>query len=98
YSLYQDPGYRQSIHEFLFSLRFEDWKEPKVQAATLKGDGIIGAWFGVGMFGGKLHTGYAIFFSNGQAFFGNRFPLRGCADFNTWIDAEEVPRYWGTYQ
>jgi hypothetical protein len=98
YSLYQAPAYYQAIHEFLFSLKFDDWKDPKVQPGTLKGDGIIGVWAGITTFAGKLHTAYAIFYSNGQVFFASRFPLRGCHQFNTWIDAEEVPRYWGTYE
>ena len=28
---------------------------------------------------------------------GSRFPLEGCDQFDTWLDSEEVPRYWGTY-
>lgn len=98
YSFYQSPDHNRAVQEFLFSLNFDDWKTPDRQPGTLKADGIGGVWWGVSMFGGKLHTAYAIFFSNGQAFFGSRFPLRGCYELNTWIDAEEVPRYWGTFQ
>lgn len=98
YSLYEAPTYRRETLEFIFSLRFDGFKEPKVEPGTLKGEGIIGVWNGSSMFGTKLQPSYAIFFSNGQVYFSNRFPFRGCYEFNTWVDAEEVPQFWGTYQ
>ncbi|MDB5301555.1 MAG: hypothetical protein JWO87_3218 [Phycisphaerales bacterium] len=98
YSLYEASAYRRAVSEFIFGVQFSDWKDTKVEPGTVKGDGVIGVWAGITMFAGKLHTAYAIFFSNGQVFFASRFPLRGCHELNTWIDAEEVPRYWGTYE
>ncbi len=95
---YQDPRYHDAIQEFLFSVRFDDWKEPPPLApATLKGDGIIGVWNGISMMGGKFKACYAIFFSNGQAFFGSRYLMHGMDGLNTRVDAEMTPRYWGTY-
>jgi hypothetical protein len=97
YSVYDSPAYYPMLQEFLFSVGFDDWEKPKVEAASLKGDGIIGVWNGISFIGGGLHTTFAIFFSNGQVFFASRFPVYGCDEFNTWVDAEMVPRYWGTY-
>lgn len=96
--VYQDSRYYDVIQEFLFSVQFDDWKEPRLAPATLKGDGIVGCWVGISMLGGTFKGTYAIFFSNGQAYFGSRLPLHGMGDgFNGWVDAEVVPRYWGTY-
>lgn len=97
YSASQSPVYHQDIEQFLFTLHFDDFKEPALRPATLKGDTPVGVWSGISFIGGSLHTAYAICFSNSQVFFASRFPLRGCSDFNTWIDAEEFPRYWGTW-
>ena len=95
---YQDPRYYDVIQELLFSIRFDDWKEPPpLPRATLKGDGIVGVWNGISMMGGKLKACYAIFFSNGQAFFGSRYLMNGFDGLNTRVDAEMTPRYWGTY-
>jgi hypothetical protein len=33
--------------------QFDDWTDPKLEPATLKGGGIIGPWNGVGLFGGE---------------------------------------------
>jgi hypothetical protein len=97
YSLYDSPVHRQTVQEFIFAMKFDDWKDAVVEPASLKGDGIIGVWQGISMFGGNFKAAYAIFYSNGQVFFGSRFPLAGCDRQNTWIEAEKIPRYWGTY-
>ena len=97
YCLYDSPTFQRAVDEFLFSLRFDDWTDARVEPATLKGGGVIGVWNGIGLFGGQYKSAYAIFFSNGQVFYGSRFPHGGLADFDTWVDAELVPRYWGTY-
>jgi hypothetical protein len=98
YHSYNNPKYNQVIQEFLFSIQFDDWKDPELSNGSLTGNEIAGAWNGISMFGGKLNTSYAIFFSNGQVFFGSRFQLHGLDGINTWIEAEITPRYWGTYQ
>jgi hypothetical protein len=97
YSLYSFPAHHQAIQEFIFGMNFDDWTAAEVQPASLKGNGIVGVWNGISMFGGKLKASYAIFFANGQVFFGSRMPIHGCDEFNTWVDAEMVSRYWGTY-
>lgn len=97
YSLYDSPVHRRTIQEFVFGMAFDDWKDAVVAPASLKGDGIVGVWQGISMFGGTFKAAYAIFYSNGQVFFGSRFPLSGCDGQKTWIEAELTPRYWGTY-
>ena len=95
------------IENFLFSLQFPDWKEPVVKMGTIKGDGVAGVWQGIAMSVGMSNSGAGlgaqykvkqlIFFSNGQAFFGNNFPTKGLDELNTWIRAELNRRDWGTY-
>jgi hypothetical protein len=95
------------IENFLFSLQFDDWKEPVEKAATVKGDAVTGVWQGIALSVGTSKTGAAlgaefkvtqlIFFSNGQAFFGNTFPVEGLDELNTWVKAENNRRDWGTY-
>ena len=104
YSLYESRAHRRAARAFVFAMKFDDWTDAVVAPATLKGegkgagvDGIVGVWQGISMFGGQFKAAYAIFYSNGQAFFGSRFPMAGCDAQDTWIEAEETPRYWGTY-
>ena len=100
-------SYYNTIENFLFSLQFADWQEPPVKSGTVKGNGIIGAWQGIGMtvglpkagasLGAELKVLQLIFFSNGQAFFGKNFPTEGLDELNTFIRAENNRRDWGTY-
>jgi hypothetical protein len=89
------------VEKFLFSLKFDDWKEPVINSGTIHGEGIIGAWQGlglsVGINGAEIKVQQLILFSNGQAYYGKNFPAEGLDDFNTWIAAENNRRDWGTY-
>ena len=96
-SSYMDPRYYDGIQRFLFSVQFDDWKDPVVAPATLRGDGIVGVWAGLSMTGGTLGGAYAIFFANGQAYFASKFPIHGLDGLDTWVDREMRPRYWGTW-
>jgi hypothetical protein len=99
--------YFNDIENFLFSLQFGDWKEPLVKPATVKGDGFTGVWQGIALsvgapksgaeLGAEFKVKQLIFFSNGQAFFGNNFPVEGLDELNTWVRAENNRRDWGTY-
>jgi hypothetical protein len=105
------PSDRQNIYRdienFLFSLRFSDWPEKELKQATAKGEGLAGVWEGIGLsvgmtkpgavLGAELKGMYAIFFSNGQAFFASKFPTEGLDELNTYIEAELHARNWGTY-
>lgn len=85
------------ITDFIFNLRFSNFNSPDLKLPTLKGSEITGVWAGIGFMGGKLKTTYAIFFSNGQVYYGSSFPGEGLHGLNTYVDRERTPRYWGTY-
>ena len=99
--------YSNTIEEFLFSLKFDDWQEPAVTNGTLKGNVFTGVWQGLSMSVGLAKTGaelgaelkvkQLILFANGQAYFGKNFPLEGLDGINTLIKAENNPRDWGVY-
>jgi len=100
-------NYFNAIEDFLFSLQFEDWKEPIKKPGIAKGEGLAGVWQGITLAvgapkpGAELGVEYkvrqAIFFSNGQIFFGTKFPTEGLDELNTWVQAEQNRRDWGTY-
>ena len=100
-------SYRNTIEDFLFSLKFEDWAEPVVEKGFASGEGIPGVWQGLSMSVGSPKPGAAlgaeitakqlIFFSNGQAYFGKHFPIEGLDNLNTWTAAENNRRDWGNY-
>jgi len=99
--------YADAIENFLFSLKFDDWKEPVVTNGTLKGNVFVGVWQGLSMSVGLSKTGAAlgaelklkqlILFSNGQAYFGKNFPVEGLDGINTLLQAETNRRDWGYY-
>ena len=99
--------YADAIENFLFTLKFDDWKEPVIKIGTANSDGIEGAWQGISLsvgmskpgagLGAELITKNLILFSNGQAYFGKNFPSGGLDGLNTWIEAENNRRDWGTY-
>lgn len=99
--------YADAIENFLFSLKFDDWKEPVVTNGTLKGNVFTGVWQGLSMsvglskpgaeLGAEIKLKQLILFSNGQAYFGKNFPLEGLDGINTLIKAENNRRDWGSY-
>ncbi len=101
------PVYYNAIDNFFFSLQFTDLEGTIVKPGTIKGDGIIGVWEGISMSAGAPSTSdplglrykvfTPVFFSNGQAYFGTKFPIEGLDELNTWIRAEKFRRDWGTY-
>ena len=95
YSLYNSSIWRDPILGLVFSLQFDDWKEPVIGA--LKGQELSGMYEGLKLTGGALLGSYALFFPNGQVFFGEKFPADGFEGKNTWLYAEQNTRNWGTY-
>ena len=101
------PGYYNAIENFFFSIQFNDLPAPDLKPGTIKGDGIVGVWEGISMSAGAPSTSdplglrykvfTPIFLSNGQAYFGSKFPAEGLDEFNTWIRAENFRRDWGTW-
>jgi hypothetical protein len=99
--------YTEAIENFLFSLKFDDWKEPVVKKGIVSDNGAGGVWQGLSMsvglakpgagLGAELTTKNLILFSNGQAYFGKYFPAQGLDGLDTWIKAENNRRDWGFY-
>lgn len=101
------PSYYNAIENFLFSIQFVDLPAPAVKPGTIKGDGLVGVWEGISLSVGAVSTSdplgvrykvfTPIFLTNGQAYFGTKFPVEGLDNFNTWIRAENFRRDWGTW-
>ncbi len=89
--------YYVAITDFIFNLRFANLNSPVLPNAAWKGTGISGVWAGLGFTGGAIKTMYAVFFSNGQVFYGNPFPVQGLFQLDTYAEKERSIRNWGTY-
>lgn len=90
--------YYVAITNFIFSLRFANLPKANLPPALWKGKEVLGIWSGLGFKGGGLKTTYVIFFSNGQVFYGDPFPIQGLYDLNTYAEKERSPTNWGTYK
>ncbi len=100
-------SYRNAIEGLLFSLRFADGSEPEFGRGSTRGQGIVGVWQGISLstsgpsVGEPLGIRYKvfspIFLSNGQAYFGTKFPIEGLEGLDTRIPPELNRRDWGTY-
>jgi len=94
--------YRNAIESFLYSIRFDDFDTPPLASGSAKGGGLIGVWQGSILSSGaaiglRLEAFTPIFLTNGQVYFGPKFPTEGLAGLNTRIPPELYPRDWGTY-
>jgi hypothetical protein len=97
---YENPEYENAINAFLFSVKFDDRKEPEYVNGSLKGNGIVGMYAGLRMnaaAGASMEATYAVFFSNGQVYYRDKLPAEGFDGINTWVEAEWNIRNWGTY-
>jgi len=94
-------SYQNAINNFLFSLQFTDGPEPVLKPGTIQGDGIIGVWQGISLqtvaSGIRYNVFVPIFLTNGQAYFGPKFPTTGLDGLDTRIPPELHRRDWGTY-
>jgi len=100
-------AYGYAIEKFLFTLQFKDGRQPALQPGITKGSGIVGVWQGISLSvgpatqGERLGVRYKVFspmfFSNGQAYFGPKFPTEGLDGFDSRVPAELYRRDWGTY-
>ncbi len=94
--------YQYAIDNFLFSIRFTDGEEPALRPGSARGDGIIGVWQGISLqtaatSGIRYNVFSPIFLTNGQAYFGPKFPTEGLDGLDTRIPPELHSRDWGTY-
>lgn len=95
-------SYRNGIESLLFSLRFTDFNESTLKTGSTKGSGITGVWQGTiqstgAAAGLNLQVFSPIFLTNGQVYFGPKFPTEGLDGLNTRIPPELYQRDWGTY-
>ena len=94
-------SYRNGIEHLLFSLHFTDFDGPLLSPGSLTGGGVIGAWQGTmqstSASGIRLEVFSPIFLTNGQVFFGNKFPLEGLDGIHTRLPPQLNNRDWGTY-
>ena len=94
--------YQYAIDKFLFSLQFTDGEEPSLKPGTAIGDGIVGVWQGISLqtsasSGIRYNVFSPIFLTNGQAYFGPKFPTEGLDELDSRIPPELHSRDWGTY-
>ena len=94
-------SYRTAIENLLFSIQFADLNSPVLQSGSVSGTGIVGIWQGTiqstDVAGFKLDVYSPIFFTNGQVYFGNKFPTEGLDGVNSRTLAELNQRNWATY-
>jgi hypothetical protein len=95
-------SYQSAIDNFLFSLQFTDGEEPALKPGTAVGNGIVGVWQGISLqtsatAGIRYNVFSPIFLTNGQAYFGPKFPTEGLDGLDTRIPPELHSRDWGTY-
>jgi hypothetical protein len=95
-------AYRNAIDNFLFSIQFTDGQEPILKRGTAVGSGIVGVWQGISLqtsatSGIRYNVYLPIFLTNGQAYFGPKFPGEGLDALDTRVLSELHRRDWGTY-
>lgn len=95
-------SYRNGIEGLLFSLQFTDFNATDLKTGSANGSGIVGLWQGTiqstgAATGVRLEVFSPIFLTNGQVYFGPKFPTEGLDGLNTRIPPELYPRNWGTY-
>ncbi len=93
---------KTAIDNFLFSIQFTDGQKTFFPSGTTDGNGIIGVWQGISLqttatSGIRYNVFSPIFLSNGQAYFGPKFPTDGLDGLDTRIPPELHRRDWGTY-
>ena len=94
-------AYRNGIEQLLFSLHFSDFNGPVLSPGSINGSGVMGLWQGTiqstSASGVKLEVVSPIFLSNGQVYFGSKFPTEGLAGINSQLPPQLNTRDWGTY-
>jgi hypothetical protein len=94
--------YRNAVESFLFSLHFADFNGAVLSPGSLIGNGVVGLWQGTIQSTGansglRLEVFSPIFLSNGQLYFGNKFPTEGLDGIHTQLPPQLHDRDWGTY-
>ena len=92
-----NPSYSRAIRELLFRMTFANDPGREPARAGLTPTGIVGVWAGLSMSTGQIETNFAIFFDNGMAYFGPKFPAQGLLEIDPVVEQPAQPRAWGTY-
>ena len=89
--------YSRAIRELLFRMTFANDPGRELARPRLTPDGIVGVWAGLSMSTGEIQTNFAIFFDNGLAYFGPKFPVEGLLEIDPVVEQPAQQRSWGTY-
>lgn len=92
-----NPAYSRAIRELLFTMTFANQPQRQPARAALTSGGIVGVWAGLSMSTGRIEPNFAIFFDNGLAYFGPKFPANGLFEIDPVIEQPAQVRSWGTY-
>lgn len=92
-----NPGYSRAIRELLFRMAFANDPGRELARPRLTPGGIVGVWAGLSMSTGEIQTNFAIFFDNGLAYFGPKFPVEGLLEIDAAVEQPAQQRSWGTY-
>jgi hypothetical protein len=92
-----NPAFSRAIREVVFTLRFANEPERSLTPAGLAPGGIVGVWAGLAMSMAEIKTNFAIFFDNGLAYFGPKFPVQGLLGIDPLVEQPAQLREWGTY-
>ncbi len=94
-------SYRNGIEHLLFSFHFSDFNGPVLSPGALTGNALVGAWQGTMQSTSasaiRLEVFSPIFLTNGQVYFGSKFPLEGLDGINSRLPPQLNNRDWGTY-
>jgi hypothetical protein len=89
--------YWRPIRELLFTMTFANQPDRRLAPAGLRPGGIVGVWAGLSMNMGSIRTNFAVFFDNGLAYFGPKFPSQGLLDIDPAVEQPAYQRDWGSY-
>jgi len=92
-----NPAYSRAIRELLFTMTFANQSQRQPLRAGLTPGGIVGVWAGLSMSTGRIEPNFAIFFDNGLAYFGPKFPVNGLFEIDPVVEQPAQVRSWGTY-
>jgi len=97
------PKYYDTFNRFVFSLKFKNHVEPNLPEGSLKGEGIVGVWMGLGLHFNALQKNLqyeattAAFYSNGMVFYNSKLQTFLFEGMSPILAREVTPRWWGNW-
>lgn len=98
------PKYYDTFNRFVFGLKFKNHPEPDLAEGSLKGEGIVGVWMGLGLqFNAQqknlqYQAVTLAFYSNGQVFYNSKLQTFLFEGMSPILAREVTPRWWGNYR